>query len=105
MTAACRCALQWTAPSPLKIAPICGGSEPLSNTWFPGPTRVLNPNGISIGSAVCAGRIYLGSTTMWPHNTLLTGRDVPDIWFHLFGLQIWQNAVNYRMSKLDILFI
>jgi len=26
-----------------------------SNTWFPGPTRVLNPNGISIGSAVFAG--------------------------------------------------
>jgi len=26
-----------------------------SNTWFPRPTRVLNPNGISIGSAVLAG--------------------------------------------------
>jgi len=26
-----------------------------SNTWFPGPTCVLNPNGISIGSAVFAG--------------------------------------------------
>jgi len=26
-----------------------------SNTWFSGPTRVLNPNGISIGSAVFAG--------------------------------------------------
>ena len=25
-----------------------------SNTWFPGPTRVLKPNGISIGSAVFA---------------------------------------------------
>jgi len=30
-------------------------SEPPSNTWFPGPTGVLNPNGISIGSAVFAG--------------------------------------------------
>jgi len=28
------------------------GSGPQSNTWFPGPTRVLNPNNISIGSAV-----------------------------------------------------
>jgi len=26
-----------------------------SNTWFGGPTRVLNLNGISIGSAVLAG--------------------------------------------------
>jgi len=32
-----------------------GGSEPTSNTWFLGPTQVLNPNGISIGAAVCAG--------------------------------------------------
>ena len=26
-----------------------------SNTWFPGFTRVLDPNGISIGSAVFTG--------------------------------------------------
>jgi len=26
-----------------------------SNTWFPGPTRALNPNGTSIDSAVFAG--------------------------------------------------
>ena len=31
-----------------------GGSRPPSNTWFLGPTRVLNPNGISIGAAVFA---------------------------------------------------
>jgi len=31
------------------------GSAPSYNTWFLGPTRVLNPNGISIGSAVFAG--------------------------------------------------
>ena len=42
-------------PYPLKIAPSHGGSEPPSNTWFPGPTGVLKPNGISIGSAVFAG--------------------------------------------------
>jgi len=29
-----------------------GGLGPPSNTWYPGPTRVLTPNGISIGSAV-----------------------------------------------------
>ena len=26
-----------------------------SNAWFPGPTRVLNPNGISLGATVFAG--------------------------------------------------
>jgi len=42
-------------PLPPKIARSHGGSEPPCNTWFLGPTRVLNPNGISIGSAVFAG--------------------------------------------------
>ena len=38
-----------------KIALSHGDLEP-SNTFVPGrPTRVLNPNGISIGSAVFAG--------------------------------------------------
>jgi len=41
-------------PFPLKIAPSHGGSWPPSNTWFPGPTRVLDSNGILIGSAVFA---------------------------------------------------
>ena len=31
------------------------GSGPSSKTWFLGPIRVLNPNGISIGAAVFAG--------------------------------------------------
>ena len=37
-----------------------------SNTWFPGASGVLNPNGISIGSAVFAG---LTSVTDWPTDT------------------------------------
>ena len=41
-------------PYPQKIAPSHEGSGPPSNTWFPGPTGVLNPNGISISSAVLA---------------------------------------------------
>jgi len=32
-----------------------GGSGPPCNTWFLGPTQVLNPNAISIGAAVFAG--------------------------------------------------
>jgi len=39
---------------PLKIAPFREGSGPRSKTWFSGPIQVLNPNGISIGSAVSA---------------------------------------------------
>jgi len=42
-------------PIPLKIAPSDGGSGPPSNTWFPGPTRVLKPNSILIDSADFAG--------------------------------------------------
>jgi len=55
MTAECPYTLQWDALSPLKIAPSHGVIWNLSNTWFLGPTRVLNPNGISIGSAIIAG--------------------------------------------------
>jgi len=48
--------------SPSKVALPMGGSGPPSNTWFLGPTRVLNPNGISISAAVFAG---LTSVTDW----------------------------------------
>jgi len=55
MTADCPYTLQWNVHSPLKIAPLHEGSGLPSNTWFLGPTQVLNPNGISIGAAVFAG--------------------------------------------------
>jgi len=43
---------------PSKLPLPIGGSRPPSNTWFPGFTAgVLNPNGISIGSAVFAGSL------------------------------------------------
>ena len=45
-----------SSPS-LKIALSHGGCGPPSNTWFLGPTRVLNPNGISNAWAVFAGLI------------------------------------------------
>jgi len=41
--------------TPLKIASSHGGIWTPSNTWSLSPTQVLNPNGISIGSAVFAG--------------------------------------------------
>jgi len=42
-------------PFPLQNCPFPWWIWTPSNTWFPGPTQVLNPNGISIGSAVLAG--------------------------------------------------
>jgi len=55
VTAECPYTLLWDAPFPSKLPLPIGGSGPPSNTWFPWPTRVLNPNCISIGSAVLAG--------------------------------------------------
>ena len=51
----------------LKVAPSYGGTWTPSNTWFAGPSRVLNPNGILIGSAVFAG---LNSVTDRPTEQL-----------------------------------
>jgi len=54
MTAKCPYTLQWDDPSP-QICPFPWGIWTPSNTWFLGPTRVLSPNGISIGAAGFAG--------------------------------------------------
>ena len=42
-------------PFPSQNCPFPWGCGLPSNTWFPEPTRVFNPNSISIGSAVFAG--------------------------------------------------
>jgi len=42
---------------PSKFPLPIGWSAPPSNTWFPGPTRVLSPNGILIGSTVLQGSL------------------------------------------------
>jgi len=82
---------------PLITAPLHGDLGPTSytlpwapsNTWFPGSTRVLNRNSISIGSAVfvelttgrptdhanqsvTTGRIYVHSTVMQANNRTTT---------------------------------
>jgi len=45
--------LQRDAPFPLQNYPFLWEDlQPPSNMWFLGSTRVLNPNGISIGAAV-----------------------------------------------------
>jgi len=53
-TAECPYTLQWDALAP-QNCPFSWGIWTQSNTQFSGPTRVLNPNGISIGSDVFAG--------------------------------------------------
>ena len=50
-------------PFPLKIVPSHGGIWTPSNTYFPGPTRVLNPNSSSISSVIFA---WLTSVTDRP---------------------------------------
>jgi len=52
MTTECPYTLQLSHP---QNCPFIWGSGLLSNTCFPAPTRVLNPNSISISSAVFAG--------------------------------------------------
>ena len=54
---------------PIKIAPSHGGIWTPFNTWFPEPTWVLNPNGISVGSVVLAGL-----TNVTDRHTTLLGR-------------------------------
>jgi len=49
-----------------------GGWGPPCNTWYLGPTRVINPNGISIGSAV-----YVCVPNAMLYNALLTGKKTP----------------------------
>jgi len=54
VTTECPYTLQW-APLPPKLPLPMGESGHPSDALFPGPTRVLNPNSISIGSAIFAG--------------------------------------------------
>jgi len=63
VTTECPYTLQWDAPFLPQNAPSHAGSGPPSNTWFPGPVRVLSPNGILIDSAVFP---RITSVTDWP---------------------------------------
>jgi len=45
-----------------------------SNTWLLGSTRVLNPNGISIGSAIVAGLTVTYRPTDRPHYSVGNNR-------------------------------
>ena len=50
---------QWAARPPLKTAPSHGGSEPPSDTWFPGPTPSHFSQQVESVVATCNQRLYL----------------------------------------------
>ena len=58
-------------PFPPQNCPFPWGIWTPSNTWFPRPTEVLNPNSISIGSAVFAGLTSVISRPTDQQTTLL----------------------------------
>jgi len=112
-TVECPYTLQWDAHSPPKFAPSHGGIWTPSNTWFPGPTQVLNPNSSSIGAAVFAGltsvtdrptdhttrsvrigRIYVRSTAMQPKKFDLTATIQP--------FQVQQSAQIRQTGRVTI---
>jgi len=68
----CRVSLYFThgRPSHSKLPLPMRESGPPSSTWFPEPIWVLNPNGISIGSAIFAGLTsVIDQLTDWPRPT------------------------------------
>jgi len=61
-----------------KFAPSPWGSGPPSNTWYLGPTRVIIPNGISIGSGVF---VWIPNAMLY--SALSMGRKTPQLPFPL----------------------
>jgi len=105
MIVECPYTLQWDASCPPSILSLpMGGSGPLSNTWFPGPTQVLNPNSILIGSVVFAELtsvtdwqtdrlIDYATRAMWPNNN--TNKTINNA----FSINRTQVPYNHRTTK------
>jgi len=81
-------------PLPQKNAPSHGRSGSPYNAWYAGPTRVLNPSGISIDSAVFAGLTSVSdrqsaTDTQTERQTTLLGRirydTIPCLWNQLLS--------------------
>jgi len=79
-TAYCRKSLYFPFP---KNCPFRGGSGPPSNTWFPGPTLVLNSNGISIGSAVLQGSLAWQTDWQTDRPRYSVGNSMPHLARHV----------------------
>ena len=75
MTGAAKAAstFEWSAQHP-KIVPSSEGIWFPSNTWYLGPTRVINPNGISIRLAVF---IWVSNAVLY--NELSVGKKPPKL--------------------------
>ena len=63
--------LQCSAAASPQIVPSHLGSRPSSNAWLPEPTRVHNPKGISISSAIFA-RFTIVTDRQTDHTTSIT---------------------------------
>jgi len=61
-----------------------GGSGAPSNTWLPGTTRVHNPNGISIGSALFSG---LTNVTERPTDHATQSVTIGSIYVHSIAMR------------------
>jgi len=89
MNAACPYALQWFACFSLRIVTSSSGIWIPCNTWFLGPTRVLNPNGNSIASVVFVGLTVTDRQTnrvrYWVGNSSLIGR------MYVRSTAMWRN--------------
>ena len=59
-------------PFPLKIPPLYEGCGPPSNAWFLRSTQTLNPNGISIVSAVLSGLTSVTDRQTDTHHAIRT---------------------------------
>jgi len=67
-----------------------GHLPPPSNTWFPGPTRVHIPNGISIDSAVFAALTVVTYSVVAGQMTgALTSEVVADSVGHSLPAPVW----------------
>jgi len=86
--------------NPQKLPLLVGLSTP-SNTWFPGPTRLGHPNGISIGSPVLQG------TFVWQTNRQ-TDRATCDIYSNRPHLTHCVHAMrhenNVRNTSMSFVF-
>ena len=87
-------------PFPLQnCTPSRGRSGLPSNSWFLGPTRVHNPNGISISSAVFVG-LTIVTDRQTDHATSVTMGRIYVYVLLLRGLQITTNKQKQLAQKI-----
>jgi len=100
----CRVSLNFTMgrPFPPQNCPFPRGIWSPFNTWFPGPTRVLNPDGISIGLVVFAGPLVWQTDRQTDHDTrsVTIGRIYAGLYVVLrCGLKLRKSLSFHKLSN------